>query len=236
MTHRRQRGQGMTEFIIVWPVLILLVFGTLQFVLIYLAKSTLNFATFEATRAGTLNQARREQVVYGFVRGMAPMYSTNKQSVNQAREKILEEVADGNVCIERINPRQVDFDEYAESTDRGDAIPNDNLNYRTDTSSGLPIQDANILKIRITYCYELIVPLMDRLIPGLMNLKGSAGTTGDLAGNFSIFRWDEPLSGSIGGSFEEACWDRGRIPIKAQGILRMQSAAINDTSFDTNCD
>lgn len=208
---RRQRGQSMTEFIIVWPVLVLLVFGTLQLILIYLAKSTLNYATFEATRAGTLNQARREEVDLGFIRGMAPMYTTHIRSVNDAREKIEEEINDGNVCIERINPTSSAFDEFADADNQ---IPNDNLMFRDPAvQSGTTIQEANLLKIRVTYCYELIVPIINRLIPQLMEAGGLTG-----------------------GSYEQRCWEQNRIPIKAQGILRMQSAAIQDAGFDSSCD
>jgi len=201
----------MTEFIIVWPVLVLLVFGTFQLLLIYLAKSTLNYATFEATRAGTLNQARRDHVDLGFIRGMAPLYSTHIRSVNEARNRIMTEIADGNVCIERINPTTVAFDEFANSDGE---IPNDNLMFRDPTArAGTTVQEANLLKIRVTYCYELIVPIMNRVIPELMEVGGFTG-----------------------GSYEQACWDRQRIPIKSQGILRMQSASINDSGFDTGCD
>jgi len=203
----------MTEFIIVWPILVLLVFGTLQLILIYLAKSTLNLATFEATRAGTLNQARREHVDLGFVRGMAPLYSTHIQTVNDARKKVMTEIENDNVCIERINPTQSAFDEYANADGE---IPNDNLMFRDPTpqaAGGISVQEANLLKLRVTYCYELIVPIMNKMIPELMEVAGATG-----------------------GSFEQACWDRERIPIKAQGIMRMQSAAIRDSGFDTSCD
>lgn len=201
----------MTEFIIVWPVLVLLVFGTLQLILIYLAKSTLNLATFEATRAGSLNQARREHVDLGFVRGMAPLYSTHIQTVNDARRKVMTEIEDDNVCIERINPTTTAFDEFADSDGQ---IPNDNLMFRDPTQrSGVSIQEANLLKLRVTYCYEMIVPIMNRMIPELMEVAGATG-----------------------GSFEQGCWEEGRIPIKAQGILRMQSPPVNDGGFDSSCD
>lgn len=201
----------MTEFIIVWPVLVLLVFGTLQLILIYLAKSTLNLATFEATRAGSLNQAQREHVDMGFVRGMAPLYSTHIQTINDARQKIMTEIEDDNVCIERINPTVAAFDEFANVDGE---IPNDNLMFRDPTlRSGVSIQEANLLKLRVTYCYEMIVPIMNRMIPEMMNVAGATG-----------------------GSFEQGCWERSRIPIKAQGILRMQSPPINDNGFDSSCD
>lgn len=205
---RHQQGQSMVEFVIVWPVLAFLTLGTFQLALIYLAKSTLNYATFEATRAGSLNYAKRINVEYGFSRGMAPLYTTKIRSVNNARKKVMRDISNNHVCIERINPRQADFDAYALTSGE---IPNDNLMYRSPAEdSGLSIQDANLLKLRITYCYKMIVPLIDRFISSALS--------------------------SGAGSFQKACLAERRIPIVAQGLLRMQTAAINDSTFDTSCD
>ncbi|MES9993849.1 MAG: DUF2235 domain-containing protein, partial [Candidatus Thiodiazotropha sp.] len=51
-------------------------------------------------------------------------------------------------------------------------IPNSHLRWRDDDpgSSGVNIQDANLLKIKVTYGYQLKVPLMDRVIPAVMRL------------------------------------------------------------------
>ncbi len=51
-------------------------------------------------------------------------------------------------------------------------IPNDNLTYRPTTvngNSGLNIQDANLLKIRITYCAKMVVPLANVTIYSIVN-------------------------------------------------------------------
>lgn len=57
------------------PVMLLLIFGTIQFALIYHAKITLNYAAFEAVRAGTLGHGKFDEVKEGFSRGLAPLYS-----------------------------------------------------------------------------------------------------------------------------------------------------------------
>ena len=54
----RIRGQAMVEFICVLVPLLLLILGAIQFALIYQAKITLNYAAFEAARAGSLTGAR----------------------------------------------------------------------------------------------------------------------------------------------------------------------------------
>lgn len=61
-------------------------------------------------------------------------------------------------------------DEAPEDADK--EIPNDNLMYRSvdaGANSGMNVQDANILKIRVTYCAKLIVPLVNRVIYGLVH-------------------------------------------------------------------
>jgi hypothetical protein len=52
----------MVELLVVLlPVMLLLIFGTIQFALIYHAKITLNYAAFEGARAGTLNCDKKFQ-------------------------------------------------------------------------------------------------------------------------------------------------------------------------------
>jgi hypothetical protein len=77
-------------------------------------------------------------------------------------------------------------------------IPNDNLTYsREMTKSGLTIQDANLLKIQVTYCYPLKVAFINRTIVTLV--KGGAS------------------------GFEKDCLEQQRLPISAQGLVRMQT-------------
>ena len=203
-----QRGQSMTEFIIVMPVMLLLILGAIQFILIYQAKSTLNYATFEAARAGSLENASRKSVDNGFTRGLAPMFArfrtTHKEGsgygelakkVIVARELARNEVTDGQVKIELLNPTPQMFQAFDNNT-----IPNDHLAFRQN-ENGINLQDANLLKLRVTYCMKLIVPMISKII------KEVAG--GACKGN-------EP-----------------RFPIVSSSIIRMQSPAIQcDGCFD----
>ena len=52
-----QTGAVLIEFWLVAPVLLLVGLGTVQIGLIYHAKNTLNYATFEAARVGAVNHA-----------------------------------------------------------------------------------------------------------------------------------------------------------------------------------
>ena len=51
-------------------------------------------------------------------------------------------------------------------------IPNDTLIYRNTAAgatSGVSVQDANILHLRVGYCYRLIVPVVGRMIHAAKN-------------------------------------------------------------------
>jgi Flp pilus assembly protein TadG len=53
-----QSGAAMSEFAVTLPVLLLLGLGTMQAALLYNAKNTVTYATFEAARKGAVNHAQ----------------------------------------------------------------------------------------------------------------------------------------------------------------------------------
>jgi len=65
----------MVEFLIILPVMLLLVMGTIQFAFIYQAKHTLNYATFHTARAGTINNLSMSAMEMAFASNMAPLYT-----------------------------------------------------------------------------------------------------------------------------------------------------------------
>lgn len=188
------RGQSLTEFIIVLPVLLLLVLGAIQFGLIYHAKATLNRATFEAARAGALNQGKEAAMTLGLANGLRPLftYNTDHDQViggfNTARQE-----ANTYARVEVINPNQEAIRYWKER------IPNDNLSYSRDaTPTGITLQDANLLKIKVTYCYSLQILLLRNTIVSLARIVDT-----------------DP--------FNNSCYDAYRLPLVAQGVVRMQS-------------
>jgi len=208
-----QHGQSMTEFLVIMPVMLLLIFGAIQFIFIYQAKTTLNYATFEATRAGSLENASLESIENGFTRGITPLFTRfstkdNKEDdlaakVLSAREIARDEVANGFVKIELLNPTSRAFSSlydpvvFANTGEK--EIPNDNLSFRRSPNDAL--QDANLLKLRITYCMKLIVPVVNSVI-----LEAVLAVTKD--------------------SFEKDCLDnKNRFPIVSHAIIRMQTPA-----------
>ena len=210
----------MVEFIIVTPVVLLLLFGALQFAFLYHAKTLLNYATFEAARTGAVSNARVSEMENAFARSMAAIHTHNPTSddVMCAREIVYKEIESGFVHIEVINPDPTSniFMELDDGSVSGDlVIPNNNLMYRSDVSTtGLTIQDANLLKIRVSYCYPLYVPYIDRVL-GIMLTNVESPSCPGCTGSFIST-----------GSFERACLENHRFPLHAQAIVRMQSPAM----------
>lgn len=184
MKTQRERGQAIVEYIIIFPVLLLLVLGALQFALIYQAKFTLNYAAFMGARQGALKNGSMTSIKDGVAAGMTPLFMRPPQSDPQnpgigslAKARIISTIEIFNPLtakVEIISPTQVAFD----ALKQGAELPNDNLMYRSGTGDGMSIQDANLLKIRVTYCVKLVVPFANRVIfslvrgiQGLQNLS-----------------------------------------------------------------
>jgi len=226
----------MVETVVVIFVTLLLLLGIIQFALIYSAKTTLTYAAFEAARAGAVNYADRTAIEYALARGLAPLYTAVEpadgmmdkiDSVKTSRDKIIGELKTGDyACIERLNPTTNAFTAHGIADPSGQftkVIPNDNLIYRSALpQAGVSIQDANLLKLRVTYCYPMYVPIISNTIKRLMGL---------MADPDPIAGWSAPTLGS----FQTKCYQDNRFPIVVQGIARMQTPAKNDT-FDSNCD
>ena len=213
-TPKQNSGQSMVEFIIVTPIILLLLFGALQFAFIYHAKTALNYAAFEAARFGAVSNARMTEMENAFTRAMAAIHTHDDtpEDVICAREIVRQEVENNFVSIQILNPPLEAFDPPVGD---GDVIPNDNLMYRTaSTGGGLTIQDANLLKIRVTYCYPLYVPYMNRVLGILLTNNESEDCPGCTGARTDT------------GTFERGCLNNGRFPINAQAIVRMQSPAM----------
>lgn len=166
---QRHKGQAMTEYLIILPSLLLLILGVIQLAFIYQAKSTLNYATFLGARQGSLKNANLTSIKDGVAGGMTPFFmhtSTAPDVPDLVKARLIS-------AIEIFNPRTASVEILSPSFDAfnglnlGGSIPNDNLMYRTASADGMSIQDANLLKIRVTYCVKLIVPFVDRIIYGL---------------------------------------------------------------------
>jgi len=229
-----ENGQAMPEFVIILPVLLFIVLGTLQFAFIYHAKITLNYATFESVRAGSLNNARSYAMANAMARSLAPLY-THADTVaayKQARERVRNEINNGYLRIDIINPSPNAFSDYGRNQGGEVQIANDNLIYRGATigkDSNQTIQDANLLKIQTYYCFELIVPFVNRIIWSMMRYSPNEIMPANLPELKKQHRFGKPATGS----FNEECVVKKNaadgyfgIPIRSQAIIRMQTPAI----------
>ena len=226
MKRRGQAAQAMTEFLIIIPVLILLIFGAVQAAFIYSTKTGLNYATFQAARIGAMNNAQYADMRRGLVRGMYPMFS-QIQDEEQRLDHTAEEV-DNFVLITRVSPNNAAFNAWAVEHDdplgdgeANEAIPNDNLMYRPMQQNPVSIQDANLLKIRVQYCMRLIVPIVDRLLSSTSQFVDRKNT-GRASASF------QDVSRRTSTNYADVCRSRAGFIVTSEATVRMQSAAVDD--------
>ena len=126
--------------------------------------------------------------------------------------------------VEVLNPTSAAFDDFGITSSRVFSnqlyIPNDNLEFRphsvTGQSSGLSIQDANALKIKVTYGYEIKVPLMQSVIKSVM-CGFDTGVEAFGRGDSTV-----PADPSDCANY----YSKGRIPIVAYATVQMQTPAL----------
>ncbi len=253
LSGRHVGGQAMTEFVIIIPVLVLLIFGAIQIAFIYSAKITLNYATFQAARVGANEHATYSAMRKGLVRGLAPLFTSTSDMVNvktdiaigidggSERRSAVSEV-DNYVRIIRLNPSAAALAPtgFGQDNDQGYMeLPNDNLMYRPSTvHAGVSIQDANLLKIRVQYCYKLMVPIVNKIIGSLSEMRNTRSPS-DYHPHDTVHdpRFADRNRGAVNeqaemlgqSGYEALCKERtgnreGFI-LTAEAIVRMQSAA-----------
>ena len=210
---RYQRGQGLAEFLIGMPLALLLILGAFQFALIYQAKTVLNLAALQAARSGALHQADPAALQTGLQRGLTPLYThgTSASALLQGRAQAALDLA-RFAHLRVLNPTPAAFQDFGQpNAQRQIELPNDALTYRDPRAgarSGESIQDANLLKVRVTYGAPLIVPLVSRL----------------------IVAWVSTVTPGLSPT-ERAYLAAGRLPIVAQAIVRLQTPALQSIAM-----
>lgn len=201
----------MIEFVVVGPLLVLLGTTVLQYALMFNAKNMVNHASFMAAREGAVANARPERVRQAYARALVPLYGGGRTAteITAALARATADTTGVNSRIELLNPTTEAFARYgndpAMMAKYGGrrAIPNSNLGLRStavDANSGLSIQDANLIKLRITHGYELRVPLASTVMQFMM-------------------RWNDPRTDP----FVTALYAQRRIPLVTHVTLQMQS-------------
>lgn len=221
-------GATLVEFVVIAPTLMMLALAMMQTGLVFHAKNILNYATFEAARAGALQNALPSNLHAAFARAMVPYYGGGRTTVELARShgRALADLA-GALRIEILSPTRESFEDFhspraAEALRVGArVIPSTHLDRLTcpadrpscasdpaSNRSGQTLQDANLLKIRVTY--------------GIPRAKQIP-----LAGRF--FNWAvATLYPDHPDPFRRALLAAGRIPLVSHVTVRMQSDAIEN--------
>lgn len=220
----RQRGASLVEFVLIVPVLLLIVLGTIQTALAFHAKSNLNYAVFQAARTGSVSHAVPEAMFDALARALVPYFGggATTAELTQRLAAVKADFAQGSARLEILSPTSRSFDDYSspELARRFGGgrrvIPNVNiLNMQcprdrpgcpsdpASNASGQTLQDANLLALRVTYGIPASkqVPLAGRLYTSSLKLLG-------------IGRDDE---------FVGSLLEQGRIPVFARATLRMSS-------------
>lgn len=227
----QQRGATLMEFVIVLPVAMLFVLGLIQTGFIYMAKLHLNHATFMAARVGSQHNANEATMRNALLRGLSPFYQNSFETNDNLRlaSAWLATQADNTpvqpwrVKLERLSPSANSFKDFGVKDPKTGVsyIPNDNLEWRSQqvgATSQQNLRDANLLKLRVVYGYELKVPLMAGIVRRIM-CSGQAGP--EAWGNVAV--WESVYTPANENCLRYYLWDR--IPIETTAIVEMQSRA-----------
>lgn len=219
----------MVEFAIVFPVAMLFVMALLQTGFAYMAKLHLNHITFLAARTGAVHNADSSAIRTALLRGLSPFYQNSFETNDNARlaaawaKAKLADIDPTRMDVTMLNPSAESFKDFGVKDPKTGRtyIPNDNLEWRTNAvgaSSRQNLRDANLLKLRVVYGYELKVPLM----AGVLRRVMCGGSTG-------VEAWgDVSLFSAVYSPASAPClkyYLLGRIPIESTAIVEMQSRA-----------
>jgi len=227
----RQRGASAAEFVIVAPAMLALTLAMLQTGLAYHARSIVNYASFEAARAGSIAHARLASMRLAFARTMTAYYGGGRDMAELATSFATAQADLATALrIEVISPTRESFDDYHSpaaarrlqtaarvipSAQLGVLVcPADRANCNANPASnrsGQSLADANLLKLRVTWGLP-----PDKQVP--------------LAGRF--FTWAlRTLDPGDEDAFRRGLVEAGRIPLVSQVTLRMQSDAVENEAI-----
>ncbi|MBA4502907.1 TadE/TadG family type IV pilus assembly protein [Marinobacterium marinum] len=199
----RQRGAAAVESLIALPIVILLMLGAAEWARIYEAKTTLDHAAVQDARAGAVNHAQPSAIQRGIAQGMLPFYAPRAGNIAQTQAALTATLGTQS-RLRILNPTPEVFDDFGITENGRRVLPNTDLQNRSTAigaSSGLNIQDANLLKVETTWGVELRMPFIAQVI----SVIGQSTTAP--------------------GSFEHQLYRNGMIPVSATTLVRMQSEA-----------
>ncbi|MGB1240001.1 MAG: hypothetical protein ACPG4U_17430, partial [Pseudomonadales bacterium] len=213
---------------------------------LYNAKTVLNYAAYEAARIGAVNYSHPEAMKLALAQKLAALepvpdegnaYDTlvAQQEAFLAEQGAFNELVkrEGQpvrvACIRRVNPpadsKHFQTNTLAPGTSK--SIVNDHLLFRDATPvDGMSVQDANLLKISVTYCPKMIVPIVSTAIKRLMLTEYHEADPDPIEG------WEVPKTTP----FEQQCYQNNRFPMVAQALIRMQTPVGQYDYSDDDCE
>jgi uncharacterized membrane protein (UPF0127 family)/Flp pilus assembly protein TadG len=219
----KQRGSSMIEFTVVGPIISMLGLTVLQYSMLFFAKGQINYAGFMAAREGAMAHADILSVQQAYVRALVPLYGGG-QTPAELANSLAKATADlgpngaGNLNIELINPTSESFADWndpalqqALNTGGKRVIPNAGQAFKSQAvgaTSGQTIQDANIIKLRITQGYLPKIPFVSKLYT-------------------TYLKWLDPHTDA----FHTKLVDAGRIPVVTNVTMQMQSDVIEPATL-----
>ncbi len=139
----RQRGSALVETLLAAPIVLLLGLGALQWALLLHARTAVEYASFEAARAGSVAQARPAAIEAGLARGLLPFWQgvgmprDQAAALAAARARLAQGLADGWIDWRQVGPTVESFADWAEPARDAfgrpmpgvSEIPNDSLQW-----------------------------------------------------------------------------------------------------------
>ena len=205
----KQQGASLVEFSIIALTLVMIGLFTLQIGLLYHARTTLNYAVFEAARTGAVNNASISAMRTELGIRLAPLeggdgsFASATDAYLKSNARVFDPV---NTRIHILNPTKAAFQDWAirDAISGKRVIPVNHLRhqeYTVGNQSGLSLRDATLLKIQVTHGVDLEVPVVGKLMTRLMS-------------------WADPANILF--------YLRGKWPLQSVAVVRMQSDTLEE--------
>jgi outer membrane protein OmpA-like peptidoglycan-associated protein/uncharacterized membrane protein (UPF0127 family) len=210
----RQRGAAIVELAVVAPILTILGLGSVQYSQLFFAKNQINHAAMLAARAGSVGNASMSAIKQAFTEGLVPMYGGGQDAATLATSlAAATEAVNQHSSVEMLNPTKEAFQDFNDpalqtllDTKGKRVISNRSLAFKPTTvgaASGETIQDANLIKLRITHGVKPAVPIIASIYKVYLKWQDTGG---------------DPVRTKL--------IDDGLVPVVSHVTLQMQSDAI----------
>lgn len=203
-------GVAMVEFhIVALFALLPLCLGTLQMALLMAENHHLDHAVFLSARQAAMSQGDLDAARRALASAASVLFvgAGTELDANNATTRVAGAYAaaladyalHGRIRI--LNPTPEAQQDFALRRGGVQVIPNDGLEYRARTPgrrSGMTVQQANLLRLEVTWCRPLVVPFARQLLLGVLR-------------RIDADPW------------RQSCYARGRVPIRSEATSPMQS-------------